>query len=67
MRNVVKRESILYVIGVAIILVSVVIGLDFRNLNERRLALAYVSGVLFLLLVGYVLRKSGFRDTLGWW
>lgn len=58
----------MYAIGVVIILVSVVIGLDFRDLNERRLAAVYVSGVLFLLIVGYVLRKSGFKNTeMGWW
>ncbi len=62
-----KRDTLLYLIGVVIILVSVVIGLDLRHLDERRLALVYVSGALFLLLVGYVLRKSGLRDTLGWW
>jgi len=56
-----------YAIGVVIILISVVIGLDFRSPNERGIALVYVSGVLFLLLVGYVLRKSGLRDILGWW
>jgi len=66
--NILKREKLFYLLGILIILVSVIIGLDLRNPHDQRLALIYILGVLFLMVVAYGLRKMGFTNTdKGFW
>ncbi len=63
-----RNSLFLYSIGVVIILISVIIGLDLRTFDDQRLAFIYVLGVLSLLLIGYALRKSGLNNIgVGWW